>query len=991
VPSPAVTLANLEPDANGLVRVPSSELGAGTLVHVLALDGAQAVYATLVRPEAPFEPRPRHLAAAFDPGESVAERSRFELVAAGGRTVIDEARTTKVTRLDSLAAVLRLFQSIRPDPDLARFEFVVRWPELSRGEKLELYGRFACHELHFFLHEKDPAFFAEVVRPFLANKLEKTFLDHWLLDDDLRDYLEPWAFGRLNLIERILLARRVDAGERANLVRLVREAHALLPTDRAREQQLFELALANDALSPAPATEKAREEREEPREGPASGSEEAEPDHGRELADDAARRAGVRNLYRPRAPTRTLLEHDYWHRAPRADDSFAALVPPSAFWLDFALVDPPQPFVSTAVAEASGSLLEMLFALAVLDLPFTPGTVALAREGSRTTLTASTPLLLVRRETGPVSAAAEAAPLLLGENFLRLDARSEVVDGDARARFIADEFLSDVPYAGQVVLSNPSANPRNIELLLQIPAGALAVQGGSATRARRVRLGPYATESLEYAFYFPRSGEFAHYPAHASEQGALVAAAAPRTLHVVDTPTRIDAGSWEHVARHGSTAEVLTHVRAANAQALDLGRIAWRLREREFFLALTDELRARHVYDVRTWSYGLFHEDERTAREYLAHQDRFVAECGAALESPLLRIDSFERDTLFHLELDPLVHARAHARAFANLEESPGLAAQYRSFLDVLAHQPMLSARDWAMETEYLLLQDRVEDALTAFAKIDPTQLASRIQYDGLAAYLCFFTGDVARARALAEPYRDYPVVPWRERFLEVLEQLDEAAGRPDVAGRRPEAAGAPNQDRLAASEPALELAGEGRALVIRYRNLARCEVRYYPLDVEVAFSARPFAHADAGAAVYLQPLVANVLALVPERDELAHALPPQFRTANVLVEVRAAGLTRARTLYANALDVRALEAYGQVAVADPASGAPLPGVYVKCFARLPDGSVRFHKDGYTDLRGRFDYASVSDDPERGAERYAVLVQSDTLGADIREVAPPAR
>jgi hypothetical protein len=68
-----------------------------------------------------------------------------------------------------------------------------------------------------------------------------------------------------------------------------------------------------------------------------------------------------------------------------------------------------------------------------------------------------------------------------------------------------------------------------------------------------------------------------------------------------------------------------------------------------------------------------------------------------------------------------------------------------------------------------------------------------------------------------------------------------------------------------------------------------------------------------------------------------------------------------------------------------------LPKAYVKVFARLPDGSVRFHKDGYTDLRGRFDYASLSDDPNNTAQRYAVLVLDEQRGAVIREVAPPTK
>jgi hypothetical protein len=90
---------------------------------------------------------------------------------------------------------------------------------------------------------------------------------------------------------------------------------------------------------------------------------------------------------------------------------------------------------------------------------------------------------------------------------------------------------------------------------------------------------------------------------------------------------------------------------------------------------------------------------------------------------------------------------------------------------------------------------------------------------------------------------------------------------------------------------------------------------------------------------------------------------------------------------------------------------------YVKVYARLSNGTVRFFKDGYTDLRGRFDYASLNgpaqgqappfQQPRDGApgngldyqmlkpaelaavEKFAILVLSDTNGAATREVAPP--
>jgi len=42
--------------------------------------------------------------------------------------------------------------------------------------------------------------------------------------------------------------------------------------------------------------------------------------------------------------------------------------------------------------------------------------------------------------------------------------------------------------------------------------------------------------------------------------------------------------------------------------------------------------------------------------------------------------------------------------------------------------------------------------------------------------------------------------------------------------------------------------------------------------------------------------------------------------------------------------------------VTDAASGKALAKVYVKSYVRTADGEVKFYKDGYTDLRGRFDY-----------------------------------
>ena len=65
--------------------------------------------------------------------------------------------------------------------------------------------------------------------------------------------------------------------------------------------------------------------------------------------------------------------------------------------------------------------------------------------------------------------------------------------------------------------------------------------------------------------------------------------------------------------------------------------------------------------------------------------------------------------------------------------------------------------------------------------------------------------------------------------------------------------------------------------------------------------------------------------------------------------------------------------------------------MYVKVYAQMKDGRVRFYKDGYTDLRGRFDYASLNTNELDFVDKFALLVLSEEHGAVVREAAPPKR
>src|SRR5437868_6865833 len=87
---------------------------------------------------------------------------------------------------------------------------------------------------------------------------------------------------------------------------------------------------------------------------------------------------------------------------------------------------------------------------------------------------------------------------------------------------------------------------------------------------------------------------------------------------------------------------------------------------------------------------------------------------------------------------------------------------------------------------------------------------------------------------------------------------------------------------------------------------------------------------------------------------------PARSRRASVLIEVLGAGQRKAQAFHANTLKLALAENYGRLELRDEAAGKPIAKAFVKVYARLRGGVVRFYKDGYTDLRGKFDYASLN-------------------------------
>ena len=1073
-------LTNLVPDERGVVRIPRPSLAGATTVTIVVDDSAGVTLRRVHLTEAPLAPKDLRLRHALDPARHATQKKAITPLALGERLVIEDLATAKVHLLDTVERAHAYLLALREDATLREFAFVTRWHMLPDAERRELYSKYACHELHLFLYFKDRLFFDEVVRPYLVHKRTKTFLDHWLLEDDLAPWLEPARLARLCAVERALLAQRVtgddalprilgdqvaiappdpsgdarlidallgastlDADESvaearsAALVRLEADATGnYAPADRMALSAMGAMGVAAPAARPAPApmqpvagkmartmiagsASMAKKPMPSRRAAPAGfargtmadvDADELAADFAEEAATgerfadepafdtlsyDMAKRDEAPRHYRAADKTQEWAEHNWWHRRPA--ESGASMIQPSRLWRDLARHSlarssasgssgpAREAFLSPWLGLATSSFAEAMCALAVTELPFVASAHGYAQEPPRLVITAGGNALVGSSQILDGELVPSGPPLVVGTSYVRADDRHDWSSGEQVDKYVEGPLAVGVVYTCQVVLANPTSSRQRISALVQIPRGSVPVASSHVTQTIDVVLEPYGTHGHEYSFYFPAPGTWSHFPVHVSRGETIIAAAPARALEVRSGGAAPDPTSWAHVSQRGSTAEVVAYLTGANLAATELLRAAWRLRDRAAYEAILGVLERRRVYDAELWAYALYHRDAPRVRVWLRALGERLLEAGPVLD--MIGQDAEELGTYEHLELSPLINARAHRLGPKVRILNDGLVAQYDAFLELVAHRPAPTQEDLLAAAVYLLAQDRVEPALEVLARVSRDAVADRMQYDYVAAYAACLAGDPAAARERIRPWLAHPVDRWRHRFGAMAAMLDEVTGAAPVVTdtRSREQAHA----EAAAKQPTFELAVDGEGVLVRSHAIAALELRFFEMDVELLFSRQPFVQSDVSRFSFIEPGHREVLAeLVPEHRV---AWPAALRGKNVVVKAVGAGQRKAKVHYANDLTTQLANQVGQVRVQRASDRAGLPATYVKVYARKRGGAVTFYKDGYTDLRGWFDYASLSTTELDTVERFAILVCSDQSGASILETAPPVR
>ena len=299
-------------------------------------------------------------------------------------------------------------------------------------------------------------------------------------------------------------------------------------------------------------------------------------------------------------------------------------------------------------------------------------------------------------------------------------------------------------------------------------------------------------------------------------------------------------------------------------------------------------------------------------------------------------------------------------------------------------------------------MQDRNHEGKALFEKIDLKEFAKNneqyysgaqhktntinllaVQIDYLTAYFDFLFGrekNFELARRISKRYAKFPIVSWRLMFFDIAEQLREYDGEEEEEEFKDKDAKmrAAKQAKQDKKEPKLAAKIEGDELQLETSNVAQVTLKFYFVELEVLFSRQPFLGSSSNMREFsfVQPALVKTNPVLNRGNDAVKTnikLPSELSRKDLVVEVSSEGGTAGGeqcvfvTYFSTSLKVNIVESYGELKVTDK-KGVPLPGVYIKVFVRVSGTTYpQFFKDGYSDIRGKFDYAEFSGDSSLGS------------------------
>jgi hypothetical protein len=569
------------------------------------------------------------------------------------------------------------------------------------------------------------------------------------------------------------------------------------------------------------------------------------------------------------------------------------------FWIDLAkhlLSNKGQPFISQNFIYVDSQHIP--FVVAFMDLSHAIPAQNFTTEGTETELTlkGGNALLFLKHLKERDAIIDSTNTVLTAQKWFDKEERFEYnLETSQNEEKTINFFLTGKIYGSQVVVTNVSSVEQKVQVITEVPQGAIPVIKNDFHQSLDWKLNQFSTQTFEFYFYFPQKGQYTYCPACVTRDGKKVQIqTSSLDLSVLDEPPKkTELKNIKDILAQGSKEDILAFMRKeniTNPKVFNFGDVYWLLRDEQFYVESLKILREKMIFNPVVWSYSLLHGDVNTFFEIIgmapedSNQNMDLYYFNNENSSHPLELKGFK-----FLEYHPIFNARFHQ--LAN-EGTSILNKQfhdtYKNFLKYLFEKRhLVTLEDKLVLTYYLLLQDRIDEAFSIYSAIpaDAPNLAPfTLQYDYMGAYFDLYKGmpEFAKAKAICERYFDYPVVSWRTMFIEIANQLAEIDG--ETTDNKPAAAA----EVKTGDQEILKASLNGPDINIEFGNLNSVKLEFFQVDLEVLFSLYAFRTSEFDKLVFSEPHHTESIPLTHSSSLQFHkyTIPDPFRARNVLVKV---------------------------------------------------------------------------------------------------------
>ncbi len=602
---------------------------------------------------------------------------------------------------------------------------IARWSTFTPEEKMSFYSNEACHELHLFLHAHDPSFFAAHVAPIIANRLDPDFVDLFLMGCDISGYATVSRCERLNVCEKIILARAVGGGTGVAIaLDVVRRCSALdVPKEDWKDSLRLNAAMSFGVFSRGVAEPAESSSGDD---GTVEGEFKEAGGGGRAVAFDEeesndAAFARSRSVAKKRvsAPSplpkaaAPVMYQSVGKVKQIAEQRWKSVPKPSIFFRDLALhtvscissgTRPPfvSPFISVACSCA-------LVALSFVSLPLSAAAVAKLQ---RRTQSGTSSLFLLSsgfslryfKDTVAIAPPPDTRTVIVGQHIV-----AAVFDPSTGWKTVTigeQGCIIGRPYALRTIVTNVSESDVTVDVLTQIPSSAMPLSGTLHTNVRKLAINGFSVQFIDNWFFFPLAGSVSIYPAHVTSlSGECIGCASPMPIITVNSSFSVSAdSSWPLIVTHGSDEQLVAALKS------DLGLLRMRAvhvvgrlaQNRALLHSVLNILRENRSCVPIVWALALVGHIRDAAVEFLVDviPPHIVASLvGTSLPLPIASdscsftvirpsITSESGVVTGVCDFEPVFNARTHALGSYSTIAIEAMHKQYRRILWKVAADP---------------------------------------------------------------------------------------------------------------------------------------------------------------------------------------------------------------------------------------------------------------------------------------------------------------